>query len=448
MNINENDPNTSQAHQVSIYFNRNGFIRPGRQRQINKPNIQHHIQNQQIIQQHGNQIAGANPNGIMYSMQNLNLLDNNVVILNSDGIPIMQKSESDSGSSGESIDDTTPPDTPLTQTHSSKSGSNKQFKTRDQQSVMSRHQVVTSTPPMIYNNQLQPQSHTVLAQSQQIPVVQSDIMLSPAISPQQQQQLQPSQHQQQNQQPPQSTMNLSLTNMTASNTNNNNLVTSTVLITNKHGQNITTPTMSGFSIGGNPPVLFQQYPAPPPPHHIQQGIPQSQLNTTYHYHTHNIPINNRGSIITTPNTTSPGPQTTSYRLPPYHVQPNGEVLYPFPSTIAYIQSTPIPLSRPSNHPQTHPIVPQPTHSNTIQQQTKSLPTYQTTPEVKANLSCFNCGSPFHTGRECQEASMEDVTRGTIYKLDYNSPLDLDNSGNVGEVSTNEPTSLPTSVINK
>uniref|UniRef100_A0A8D8EWZ7 (northern house mosquito) hypothetical protein n=1 Tax=Culex pipiens TaxID=7175 RepID=A0A8D8EWZ7_CULPI len=37
-------------------------------------------------------------------------------------------------------------------------------------------------------------------------------------------------------------------------------------------------------------------------------------------------------------------------------------------------------------------------------------------------SCFNCGSQKHTGLDCQESSMEDVTRNSIYKLDYNASL--------------------------
>lgn len=40
------------------------------------------------------------------------------------------------------------------------------------------------------------------------------------------------------------------------------------------------------------------------------------------------------------------------------------------------------------------------------------------PTNKMNQSCFNCGSTAHSGRECQESSMEDVTRNSIYKLDY------------------------------
>lgn len=40
------------------------------------------------------------------------------------------------------------------------------------------------------------------------------------------------------------------------------------------------------------------------------------------------------------------------------------------------------------------------------------------PTSKLVQSCFNCGSINHTGLNCSEASMEDVTRNAIYKLDY------------------------------
>lgn len=73
--------------------------------------------------------------------------------------------------------------------------------------------------------------------------------------------------------------------------------------------------------------------------------------------------------------------------------------------------------------------------------------------AKPNTSCFNCGSSQHTGQECQEASMEDVTRG-IYKLDYNSTVndtakgasELDNGSGV-KVS-DSITHMSSSVLNK
>lgn len=75
---------------------------------------------------------------------------------------------------------------------------------------------------------------------------------------------------------------------------------------------ITTPTAAipGFSIA-NPNVLFQQYPPLTTPHQI----PKSQMNTSYHYHTQAVPINNRASILTTHTTTTAQQAATSYRMP-------------------------------------------------------------------------------------------------------------------------------------
>ncbi|KAH8356833.1 trithorax group protein osa [Drosophila serrata] len=45
------------------------------------------------------------------------------------------------------------------------------------------------------------------------------------------------------------------------------------------------------------------------------------------------------------------------------------------------------------------------------------------------ISCYNCGSQTHSGRDCQEASMEDVTRSASYKLDYSeTSMDTNSTG--------------------
>ena len=85
------------------------------------------------------------------------------------------------------------------------------------------------------------------------------------------------------------------------------------------------------------------------------------------------------------------------RHPPQFVQqPNGELLYPIM----------VARSSPSAAP-----TPYPTN--------------------KMVQSCFNCGSTAHTGLNCSEASMEDVTRNAVYKLDYNamSPPNLQPANN-------------------
>lgn len=44
------------------------------------------------------------------------------------------------------------------------------------------------------------------------------------------------------------------------------------------------------------------------------------------------------------------------------------------------------------------------------------------------ISCYNCGSQTHSGRDCQEASMEDVTRSATYKLDYSTSTMVNSIG--------------------
>lgn len=415
-------------HHVS--YNRNGYVR----------NRGHRPMKSGGNNVHNPQTGLSIPNSLAYSMQSMTMADsapaNSVLMVNSDGIPVLQKSESDSISSGDSIDNTSPPDTPLTSNVHSSSNA-KSYKHRNDPNLISRHKM--NTQNIIYGQMVQPPQSVSSSVPSQISLA-NDMIMSSNLSPQLQSQ--PPQQQQ-------STMNVNL----AGGGNSSNLVTSTVLIANK----ATSSAMpAGFSIAGNPPVIFQQYP-PQQQHHLQQGMQQTQLNTTYHYHPQHLSMNNRGSILTTPNTTTAGQQQTAYRLPPYHMPPNGEVIYPFPSTIAYMQTTAMPLSRPSNHPQSHAVLstqahpphqpmpaqpqPQPQPAPIMSKQPSPMNAYPpaavVTPEAKAGTSCFNCGSHTHTGRECQEASMEDAARSTIYKLDYNSTIlneakagELDNGSNI------------------
>jgi hypothetical protein len=103
-----------------------------------------------------------------------------------------------------------------------------------------------------------------------------------------------------------------------------------------------------------------------------------------------------GQIITNnfqappPNTvyrTQAIPQPSQTQTRQFQTQPpNGDVIYhQFPIVVSTIVSPPA-----------NPIVPTP------------YPTIQ---------SCFNCGSTTHSGLNCTEASMEEVTRSS-YKLDY------------------------------
>ncbi|KAH8306709.1 hypothetical protein KR044_007696 [Drosophila immigrans] len=85
----------------------------------------------------------------------------------------------------------------------------------------------------------------------------------------------------------------------------------------------------------------------------------------------------------------------------------------------------------------------PTSQQQQQQQQLLASTVATTPYTTMNvcpitgvssgitqkvISCYNCGSQTHSGRDCQEASMEDVTRSATYKLDYSTSTNPSSGG--------------------
>ncbi|KAH8298139.1 hypothetical protein KR018_008514 [Drosophila ironensis] len=141
-----------------------------------------------------------------------------------------------------------------------------------------------------------------------------------------------------------------------------------------------------------------------------------------------------------------------YPMGPPH---NGELIYPFPTGLAFLpvptagaptavtppqlQSTAAVVSTSAVGVQT---APQQQQQQQQQQQVPSTPPYgalAVCPITGAGgggntqkvISCYNCGSQTHTGRECQEASMEDVTRSASYKLDY-SETSLEAANAAGE----------------
>lgn len=377
-------------------------------------------------QQH---INTSNATNLTYSLQNLSLMENNLVYVHSDGIPIMRKSESDSISSGESIEDSTPPDTPLNadlsnsgMSGSSNSSINKKFKGRNDPKMSSRHKVSTQhQPQQILYTHIMPQIPASAS-------LTSEIVLAPNVTTQ-----------------PQSQQTITQPQPTPQ----------TI-------QSINSPaTIQAIGIA-NPQVIFQQYAQSTHP------MQKSQMNQTYPFTQQHLPMNNRSAILS-PNTTTstPQPAAASFRLPSYHMQPNGDMIYQLPTTFAYMPQTALPLTRPpSTCNQTHAVVPTPppptmqhlptltSLSSKSNQNTMVSPFLLPNENAKPNTSCFNCGSNQHTGQECQEASMEDVTRG-IYKLDYNSPLvndtvkttpELDNGS--GVKTADSITHMSPSVLNK
>lgn len=156
-------------------------------------------------------------------------------------------------------------------------------------------------------------------------------------------------------------------------------------------------------------------------------------------------VTGRGAILSQPPPLTNQSQTQSqqqqqqlYRstLPPtYTMQQttNGEIMYTsFPPQQQTPPSLPYHLSAAANVNSI--ISPAVRLSPSIQQQVSSLPASHPASSLlldpslaaaapsnpKQIQSCFNCGSQTHTGRECKEASMEDVTRNSVYKLDYSA----------------------------
>lgn len=343
------------------------------------------------------------------------------MFVHSDGIPVVGKSESESISSGESIEDSTPPDTPsntdlLNVSGNSNSSINKKIKGRGEPKMSSsRHKV---------SAQHQPQQ--IVYTMQQIPAaaaLSSEHVLAPNVT---QPQPQTQQTIAQPQQTPQTIQSI----------------------------NSAPATIQAIGIA-NPQVIYQTYAQAT--HQMQK----SQMNQTYPYQPPHLAISNRASILS-PNTTTaaPPPATANYRMPAYHMQPNGDMI--FPTTIAYMPQTAISLTRPpyttvvaaAAQPMQH--LPTITSLTSKSNQNTMVSSFLLANEnAKPTTSCFNCGSNQHTGQECQEASMEDVTRG-IYKLDYNSTAvndtskdvsDLDNGGS--GVNASDPIAhMSPSVLNK
>ncbi|KAI9585711.1 zinc finger CCHC domain-containing protein 2 [Glossina fuscipes] len=223
-------------------------------------------------------------------------------------------------------------------------------------------------------------------------------------------------------------------------TNNNMLGSNTVLIS--------TPSSGAANLGGvitsNSVILSHQ----------------QQYNTTYPYHAaaaaaqHLAASSARPPLMAHNPTLAPPPHGT-FRLPGFQI-PNGELIYqtyhpaggitflsgaaPPGVPPAALRTTNSGAAVVSSQPINQPPVPQQIPPS-LPQQLQSTPSaavlaspYSTLTIGLSNkpLSCYNCGSQSHSGRECQEASMDDVTRSAIYKLDYNQAAS--GAGAVGAVT--------------
>uniref|UniRef100_U5EQ25 Putative heat shock factor hsf-type dna-binding domain-containing protein n=1 Tax=Corethrella appendiculata TaxID=1370023 RepID=U5EQ25_9DIPT len=364
---------------------RNGYTRQTahntlpRQSSNKQSYLQHHLQYQQQQQQQQQQQHQQNysTTGLSYALNNMNLID------------LTKSGGSDSGSSG-STGEISPPDTPgLINTSSGNNNNNNNISSSSSSGNATNSGLMRSRSTNLGRINGRPDKNI------------NTVIYTPP--PQQQQQ--------------QYAASTGGNNdvMVISNSNNSNSNNST--ISGSNNSNLTGSLSSGTIVNSvilntqpqftYPAAYHTTLPPPTPPTHLAG--------------TAGRPIISHAT-------------TTAFRHPSAYViqQPNGDILYPYPHQVAgtatflppvvptQTAQTTVPTMRSSPSQQQiqtvnqigllqqQPQLPQP------QQQKTALLTYPTTSYV---TSCFNCGSQTHTGRECQEASMEDVTK-SIYKLDY------------------------------
>ncbi|XP_023299384.2 zinc finger CCHC domain-containing protein 2 [Lucilia cuprina] len=455
---------------------RNGYTRSGNHPRIKSgtyipPHQQQQQQQQQqspVNQQHYQGSFAVNT-GLSYAMQNMSMSSSDMSSsghhsMDGSGGTMMSMNSnkstgSDSGSSIGSSGEISPPETPTLMMNNmtnsamrmSASSGDIQQTQQQQQPTQKHHQ----PSQLSYNKQLgltrlNGRSDKLLSSNAAGGGGGNNVMTTSTLI-----YAQPQQQQQQQQQPSNqqaiyanemlmggggstNVMQTSLTNNNAAgspanvvSSNNNMVGNNTVLISS--------PSAGGATLGNvistNSVILQphqQQYNANP--YHAAAAAAAAQ---------HLAATSARPPLMTHNPGMAPPPHNT-FRLPGFQLPPNGgELLYPayhpaggitFLSGAAPPGAPPVALrttnsgaavvstqavSQPPT-PQQVPPPPQQLQQSTPAATVIASPYTSLTTVGLANkpLSCYNCGSQTHSGRECQEASMEDVTRSAIYKLDY------------------------------
>ncbi|XP_067620334.1 mucin-5AC isoform X1 [Eurosta solidaginis] len=411
---------------------RNGYPRRHKTGTTYTPLI--HQQQQLTVNPHFQPVT--NYSTLAYTMQNMSMSDGSITGLDTTFIPSSMNSNksagSDTGSSNASCGDVSPPETPTLSSVSSglrlggsdnlhqkhfgyntkPTGSTSRLNGRPDKLISSNvvvNAVSTTASGGMYTSPL-PNTHPALTQQTQ-PMYGTEIILAPGGNA--------------------GGIGLMQTTSLANNNNSggvggNNIavVTSNMGTSNNNIANnpvlMSSPTAGGA--GGS--ILTNIT-----PNSVILPSPHQQYNTTYPYHaaptTHQRLMNHTGG---------PAP-------PPLRLMPNEHIYsyYPIPGAAPPGAPPPVTLratnSVPPNTNVTSGVtgvlqVQQPTAAQALQTNSAVVPsptlltgtpysTLTTTTLVSnKNLSCYNCGSSSHSGPECQEASMEDVTRSAIYKLDY------------------------------
>lgn len=428
---------------------RNGFGRNASHHRHKAGNFLQHHQQPIPINQHFQAVSPGNFTGLAYSMQNMSLIDG---VVGSHSIesniipqPRNKSGGSDSGSSIGSSGEISPPETPNPMTNMPSNPGSIRGNEQVQQSQQKPHIINyskqmnltrvngradkmgatgSSGASIIYAPSSTPQQQT--AQQQ---FIGADIILAPSSG---------------------TNAGCLMQSSTGNNTANTNSGTITVPAVNAVSASmgntvlISSPsTVGGCGLSGN--IITSNSLMQP-----------QQYNATYPYHAaaaQHISAGARPPII--PQHPGMGPPPPgSFRLPSFQIPPNGEMMYPayhtagiaFLSSGAPLGATTVALrSSPSssvNQQQPASSTSQGSAPNTLQQQMPPTPNStlitaspytSLTVGVNKPMSCYNCGSQSHNGRDCHEASMDDVTRSAIYKLDYSV-----SSSNVSPTGGSQP----------
>ncbi|XP_075150261.1 uncharacterized protein LOC142224372 isoform X2 [Haematobia irritans] len=435
---------------------RNGFTRSGNHQRV-KANtyVPPHQQQQQQspVNQHyqGNFPVNA---GLTYAMQNMTMadmsssghhsMDANMLNMNSN-----KSAGSDSGSSMGSSGEISPPETPTlmmnnaTTNPAMRVGSDSQ-QSQQQQQQQQPTQKHHQPSQLSYNKQmglqrLNGRSEKMASSGGSGGGSGNNVMNTSSIlyaQSQQQQQQQQTQQSAANQQAIYAEM---LLGPAAANAATANVMQTSLTNNNPGGNPATNVVSTNNNMVGNNTVLISSPSAGAGTATLGNVLSsnsvilphQQQYNATYSYHAAAAQhLASRPPMAHNPQM-APSPHN-AFRSPNFLVPQ--EVSHFYPGGITFLPGAP-PL-RTTNAAaavvNTQPVTPTPQQVQPPQQ-AQPQPQLQQTPQATIlpspysslnvslstkPLSCYNCGSQTHIGRECQEASMDDVTRNAIYKLDY------------------------------
>lgn len=367
---------------------RNGYrARPTKSGNVQQPMQQH--QQQIIIQQQLHHPSGAyNAAGLPYAMQNMSLSEIHSVDSNRSNKHSNTAGGSESCSSNGSAGETSPPETPTILSNNINTGNsgNVRLKDNNQYGKQINFQHINGRPEkvVLYAPPVSPQQVTATGPYEMM-MIQPNTVVSNNNTP------------------------LNSNAPTAS--CNNNLGTSTVLIPSHQPP---TPQQFGntypypAAVNRPPPLLQHVTGAPPGTFRIHNG---EGLYYQPHY-----PVFVTGAA-------APTAQHQAIRSSPSQQPPHS-----LPTNAATTLPPQLPQPQPTVSPS--PVAAAAVAATLVSPYSTILPTQSgLLKSGKPQISCYNCGSQNHTGRDCQEASMEEVTRGAVYKLDYSSGMGVNISGN-------------------